>query len=187
MKKQIMKTSVLAAVLLSMGMAHATGGAVTGETVEGNTILLNVNAVITAPTCSFSLDSDGANITNNGRLGLGSHSFSDVPSSINLEEAKDLTVTLADCNGKTAQLAIGGTNPNNEKAKFIGQTGDTVAVQVFDGSVAMSTDAPISISVPTDAKTTIKKTLKVGLIKAGSAAVGAGSVLVPLTFNLTYQ
>ncbi|RAX01509.1 MULTISPECIES: hypothetical protein [unclassified Photorhabdus] len=58
MKKQILKTSVLAAVLLSMGMAHASGGTTVNvmATIGQATCELNVEGDVTGSNGSYQLD-----------------------------------------------------------------------------------------------------------------------------------
>ncbi|TNH45443.1 fimbrial protein [Photorhabdus luminescens] len=202
MKKQILKTSVLAAVLLSMGMgmAHASTG---GATV-------NVMATLGAATCE--LDVSGTGISGSkGAYALDMGMISPVNVSTNIATAnssgKELAVKLANCSNKMGSTGTGNkfTPKKDIKVQILGQTltsnnqlfnanaNADVGVAVYDGANAITKGTPITIAdttefdpaSPTDGKG--MKKFKVALVSKSSNLPAAQEVIAPVTFQIVYQ
>ncbi|MCW7547629.1 hypothetical protein OO184_06700 [Photorhabdus sp. APURE] len=204
MKKQILKTSVLAAVLLSMGMgmAHASTG---GATV-------NVMATIGAATCE--LDVSGTGISGSkGAYALDMGMISPTNVSTNISTAnssgkeKELAVKLANCSNKMGSTGVGNkfTPKKDIKVQILGQTLENkdnlfnanakadVGVAVYDGANAITKGTPITIAdttefdpaSPTDGKG--MKKFKVALVSKSSNLPEVQEVIAPVTFQIVYQ
>ncbi|EYU14993.1 fimbrial protein [Photorhabdus aegyptia] len=204
MKKQMMKTSVLAAVLLSMGMgmAHASGGAT-----------VNVLATIGASTCDLNVT--GTDIAgNNGSytLDMGTVTQSNIGTDIATAHSlgKDLEVKLANCSNKMGNVTnstkftpsqdiqvqvLGQTLTGNDKI-FNANAKADVGVAVYDTTNnAMTKATPIIIAAdakefdpasPTDGEG--MKKFKVALVSKSKTTVPAAQeVIAPVTFQVVYK
>ncbi|MBS9435217.1 fimbrial protein [Photorhabdus hainanensis] len=201
MKKQMMKTSVLAAVLLSMGMgmAHASGGAT-----------VNVMASIGATTCDLNVTGTGIAGSNGSyTLDMGTVKTSDIGTDIVAAHSlgKELEVKLANCSSKMGTAKSGKFTPSqNIQVHVLGQTLDgsnrlfnanakaDVGVAVYDNKNAVIDKAtPIVIAdttefdpaSPKDGKG--MKKFKVALVSKSSAVPAAQEVIAPVTFQVVYK
>ncbi|MCW7760722.1 fimbrial protein [Photorhabdus luminescens] len=203
MKKQILKTSVLAAVLLSMGMgmAHASTG---GATV-------NVMATIGAATCE--LDVKGGGITgNNGayQLDMGKFNTTDISvlSSSAPPSAKDIKVNLVKCGSQYGTTTANKFTPNAAiEMNVFGQTIDTEK-KIFNAN--STADAGVAVydhtgkAVQNGEKVKLTDTneidlsqsliqgkgmaaFKVGLVSKSSTPPKAQEVIAPVTFQVVYK
>ncbi|MCA6220421.1 fimbrial protein [Photorhabdus antumapuensis] len=183
MKKQILKTSVLAAVLLSMGMgmAHAVDLASSQVTVTGK---------VAASTCVLNLEANGKKITDT--LNLGQANKTDFVTNDELVKPQDLTVSLTSCSGDQfntsnqyaagAQLKISGSNVDSNK--YFGLK-DGVAVGIKNADKFVENGNGLDFVNANTADAALKPlVLKVGLVAKDKDAVGAATVNAPLTFTL---
>ncbi|KMW73774.1 hypothetical protein TI10_05945 [Photorhabdus luminescens subsp. luminescens] len=206
MKKQILKTSVLAAVLLSMGMgmAHASTGGAT----------LNVTATLGAATCE--LDVKGGGVTgNNGayQLDIGKVNTTDISvlnPSTTPPSAKNIEVNLVKCGPQYGATTANKFTPNAAiEMNVFGQTIDAdkkifnansaadAGVAVYDhaGKAVKSGD---KIQLTTTNEIDLSKPLaltqgegmaafKVGLVSKSSTLPKAQEVIAPVTFQVVYK
>ncbi|MBS9422370.1 fimbrial protein [Photorhabdus caribbeanensis] len=189
MKKQMMKTSVLAAVLLSMGMGMAH--AASGDVLANSSVV--VNAKVGAVSCEMSLSND--------ILDLGMATDADFAGKAGkLVKQQPLTVSLKKCDGiidsKTkrsttaAKLVVRGTTIHGENTYFgnLGpdaKAGD-VAVGLEDTKVTgtlLQNETEFDFASDSNLAD-IKKEFNVGLVVKDPNQVNAGNISVPLTFQL---
>ncbi|AWK40721.1 hypothetical protein GPY51_08560 [Photorhabdus laumondii subsp. laumondii] len=189
MKKQMMKTSVLAAVLLSMGMGMAHAAA--GDVLASNSVV--VNGVVGAASCVLNVTDGGASTTS---IDLGAINQSAIKSG-QLIGTKKIKVELGDCsqvvdsNDNTklntgVGLRISGT-ASTVSADYFAAPGDTnnkLAVAVQNGSKFLKPNDAVSFTKGA-LLTDVMQELDVGMIAKTPSDVTAGmSVSVPLTFQL---
>ncbi|OWO82165.1 hypothetical protein B5C26_11275 [Photorhabdus luminescens] len=182
MKKQILKTSVLAAVLLSMGAAHALD--------IGDSASMVVSGSVGAPTCVL-------NISNSG-IKLDPALKADFVQNDALVKPQDFTVSLTGCaaeiNGagnmaRDVDLKITGTHTADGDTYFgkAGALAGSLAVGLVEKNqvALLKHNAKIAFANANDPFANAKKEFTVGLVAKDTNAVKAGeSVSVPLTFQL---
>ncbi|WP_323838905.1 fimbrial protein [Photorhabdus africana] len=188
MKKQMMKTSVLAAVLLSMGMGMAH--AATGDVLGHSTVV--VNGSVGAATCEVKIDKGP-------EIKLGSVIASDFKTKDTLIAPQDLKVSLTNCtkitdsNGKvTSNVDLQIVGPNTQDGnKYFGLSSlkvGHVAVGIAEKSSAITlleNGHKIPFAGISDALATKNKEFTVGLVAKDPTTLEAGmDISAPLTFQL---
>ncbi|NHB62382.1 fimbrial protein [Photorhabdus sp. RW14-46] len=199
MKKQMMKTSVLAAVLLSMGMgmAHASGGAT-----------VNVMATIGAATCELDVKGDATGTKGSYQLDMGRFGAADVQTLQPAAplSAKNIEVKLVKCGpqyGSTTgnkfkptaaiEMNVFGQTIDTGKKIFNANPGATAGVAVYHKSNAIASgdkinltdDKEIDFSQPlTEGKG--MAAFKVALVSK-SGVPAAQEVIAPVTFQVVYK
>ncbi|PQQ29043.1 hypothetical protein C6H64_13315 [Photorhabdus luminescens] len=188
MKKQMMKTSVLAAVLLSMGMAHA----VSGELFGHSTVV--VNGSVEATTCEVKIDKG-----NTIDLGKISQKIFTTAGSGKLVGETDFKVSLTGCGDiinkadsklvPNVDLKIVGPN-TKDGAGYFGPTdieAGNVAVGLMEKGkdVLLKGDEKIELANTGDELSAIQKEFTVGLVAKDPTTVKAGmNISAPLTLQL---
>ncbi|MER2470820.1 fimbrial protein [Photorhabdus laumondii] len=199
MKKQILKTSVLAAVLLSMGMgmAHASGGAT-----------VNVMATIGNATCELDVKGDATGAKGTYQLDMGKFDSADVQTlqaSAPLS-AKNIEVQLVKCGSQYGDTVGKAFTPNAEiQMNVFGQTIDTEK-KIFNansdataGVAVYHKGAPIvsgtSVQLTDTSKITLGGPLSEGkgmaafkvALASKSSIPAAQEVIAPVTFQVVYK
>ncbi|MCK3667677.1 fimbrial protein [Photorhabdus noenieputensis] len=179
-----MKTSVLAAVLLSMGMGMAHAADI------GDSASVVVSGSIGAPTCALDIDKPG--------IKLGSVSSANFVANNALVSPQNFTVSLTGCAAevdlagnmkRNVDLKIMGTNTADGK-KYFGKGGAAagsiaVGLEVKGTPGLLETDAKVQLADLGDPFVGAKKDFTVGLVAKDISKVKTGeSVSVPLTFQL---
>ncbi|MBS9442394.1 fimbrial protein [Photorhabdus heterorhabditis] len=185
MKKQILKTSVLASVLLSMGMGMAHAADI------GKSANVNVSGSVAAPTCALNIDKTDIN--------LGTAAKADFIATNTLVKPQDFTISLTGCDAEINQadnkmkrnvdLKITGTQTLDGDGYFGDSSAavGSLAVGLVEKSktVLLANNSKINFADQNTLSTAATKTFSVGLVAKNPSAVTAGtSVSAPLTFQL---
>ncbi|MCT8344299.1 hypothetical protein LG003_15985 [Photorhabdus kleinii] len=197
MKKQILKTSVLAAVLLSMGMAHASSGTT-----------VNVMATIGQATCELNVEGDVTGSNGSYQLDMGNVKSLDVktlqPSAPT--SAKNIEVKLVKCGSQYGNTASNKFTPSAAiEMNVFGQTIDT-AKKIFNANSAATAGVAVyhnGTAITSGEKINLTGTKEIDFAKAltegegmaafkvalasKSGAAASQEVIAPVTFQVVYK
>ncbi|MEK9498532.1 fimbrial protein [Photorhabdus sp. P32] len=180
MKKQILKTSVLAAVLLSMGAAHADN--------IGDSASMVVSGSVGAPTCTVKIDKPS--------IELGHAIPGDFVTTGTLVKPQNFTISLVGCTSemdttdkmkRNVDLKITGPLTASGDGYFGTAGTNSLAVGLVEKNetTLLENNKQVALVDKGGALTGVKKEFTVGLVAKDPKSVKAGeSVSVPLTFQL---